>query len=304
MTLPMTVREAVGRMSSAWHREPDRARHKGRSAASTRVSFLIAHLLFAAYWFVGTPNVRGALLVWFILQVGVFAGYHRYFAHRSYKTHPWFEFVLAALGCLANQGGLFWWVSEHRHHHRTADTDADFHSPRDGFWHSHMGWLLRDDIDDGIKWELIPDVQRPHLTWVDRNDNRIKLAYAATLALLFGWYGILTYWIVPVVLCWHTSLATNSFCHAFGSHPTECPPKGWCAARNNALVAFLNLGEGWHNNHHTHPTYAHHGFHRWYEFDVVYVVLLALEKLGIIWDVKRRPRRPKGRHLPLGVDAA
>jgi stearoyl-CoA desaturase (delta-9 desaturase) len=62
-------------------------------------------------------------------------------------------------------------------------------------------------------------------------------------------------------------------------------------ARNNALVALLNLGEGWHNNHHSYPSYAHHGFHRWYEVDVVYVVLLALERLGIIWDVKRRPRR-------------
>src|SRR5438105_3949870 len=229
----MTVREA----------EPDLAQYKGRSAASTKVSFLIAHLLFAAYWFVGTPNVPGALLVWFILQVGVFAGFHRYFAHRSYKTHPWFESVLAALGCLANQGGLLWWVSEHRHHHRTADTDADFHSPRDGFWHSHMGWLLRDDIDDRIKWDLIPDLRRPHLLWVERHDTAIKLAYAATLALLFGWYGILTYWIVPVVLCWHTSLATNSFCHAFGSHRAACPPKGSCAARNNALVALVNLAK-------------------------------------------------------------
>jgi len=304
MTLPMTVREAVGRISSAWSRGPDLAQLKGRSVAGTRVSFLIAHLLFAAYWFVGTPNVPGALLAWFILQVGVFAGFHRYFAHRSYKTHPWFESVLAVLGCLANQGGLLWWVSEHRHHHRTADTDADFHSPRDGFWHSHMGWLLRDDIDDRIKWDLIPDLRRPHLLWVERHDTAIKLAYAATLALLFGWSAILTYWIVPVVLCWHTSLATNSFCHAFGSHRAACPPKGSCAARNNALVALVNLGEGWHNNHHAHPTYAHHGFHKWYELDVVYVILLALEKLGIIWDVKRRPRRRDGRDLPLSMDAA
>ena len=287
----MTVREAVGHNSGTLHREPQLAEHKGRSAASTRVSFLISHLLFAAWWFVGHPHPLGALLVWSILQVGVFSGYHRYFAHRSYKTHPWFESVLAVLGCLANQGGLLWWVSEHRHHHRTADTDADFHSPRDGFWHSHMGWLLRDDIDDRIKWDLIPDLVRPHLLWVERNDLRIKLAYAAALALMFGWTGVLTYWVVPMVWCWHTSLATNSFCHAFGSHRAECPPKGSCEARNNALVALLNLGEGWHNNHHVHPSYAHHGFHRWYELDVVYVFLLGLEKLGIIWDVKRRPKR-------------
>ena len=82
-------------------------------------------------------------------------------------------------------------------------------------------------------------------------------------------------------------------------------PKGSCVARNNALVALLNLGEGWHNNHHAHPSYAHHGFHRWYELDVVYLFLLGLEKLGIIWDVKRRPkRRDRTRSEPAGLAPA
>src|SRR5688572_23292675 len=117
----MTAPEAVAHISSVPHREV--GGRVGRSVARTRWSFFVAHMLFAAYWFVGEPNLLGSLLAWSILQVGVFAGYHRYFAHRSYKTHPWFEVVLAVLGSLANQGGLRWWVSEHRHHHRTADTD-------------------------------------------------------------------------------------------------------------------------------------------------------------------------------------
>lgn len=299
----MTVREAVGRISYALGHEPQIG-ERGRSVAHTRFWFLVFHLLFAASWFVGRPDVLGSLLVWFLLQFGVFAGYHRYFAHRSYKTHPWFEAVLAILGCLSFQGGVLWWVSEHRHHHRTADTGEDFHSPNDGFWHSHMGWLLRKDIDDRINWDLIPDLRRPIPLWVTRNDIPIKIAYAASLALIFGWHGILAYWVVPVVVCWHTSLATNSFCHALGSQPAECPPRGSCRARNNPVIAILNLGEGWHNNHHTHPGYAHHGFHRWYQLDVVYLVLLVLEKLGVIWDVKRRPRDPDRRPLPLRPKAA
>jgi stearoyl-CoA desaturase (delta-9 desaturase) len=278
----MPAREAAASPSPA---------DRGRSVTETRIGFPVFHLLFAASWFVGQPDLLGSLLVWFILQVGVFAGYHRYFSHRSYKTHPWFEFVLACLGSVAVQAGLFWWVSEHRHHHRTADTDEDFHSPRNGFWHSHMGWMFRKDVDDGIKWDLIRDLQTPHLLWVHRHENHIRLAYAASLALLFGWTGVLNYWVVPVVLCWHTSLATNSFGHALGTQPGECPPRGWCQARNNPVLALCNLGEGWHNNHHAYPAYAHHGFHRWYEVDVVYLVLLVLEKLGIIWDVRRRPRR-------------
>jgi stearoyl-CoA desaturase (Delta-9 desaturase) len=300
----MTVLEPVGHKSSVLQREPQVGEHLERSVAGTRILFLVFHILFAASWFVGDPNVLGSLLVWFVLQVGVFAGYHRYFSHRSFKTHPWFEVVLAVLGSLANQGGLHWWVSEHRHHHRTADTDHDLHSPRDGFWHAHMGWLMRDDSGARINWKLIPDLRRPHLLWVSRNDLWIKVAYAASLALIFGWSAILTYWVVPVVLCWHASLATNSFCHVLGSQPAECPPRGSCAARNNALVAFLNLGEGWHNNHHTYPRCAHHGFHRWYELDVVYLVLLMLEKLGVIWDVKRRPKRPDGRKALSNVNAA
>ncbi|HEY6209004.1 MAG TPA: acyl-CoA desaturase [Gemmatimonadales bacterium] len=301
----MTVREAVRRISGALHPEPQVREKAGRSVPWTKFTFVLFHLLFVAWWVVGHPNPLGALLVWSFLQFGVNAGFHRYFAHRSFKTHPWFEFVLAGLGCLAVQDGPVWWVSEHRHHHRSADTQHDFHSPRDGFWHSHMGWLLRDDIDDSVKWDLIPDLRSPIPLWVDRHQRAIRLAYAAALALIFGWTGVLTYWVVPVVWCWHTSLATNSLCHAFGSHRAECPPKGSCAARNNALVALLNLGEGWHNNHHAHPTYAHHGFHRWYELDVVYVVLLVLEKLGIIWDVKRRPkRRERSGAEPVGLNAA
>jgi stearoyl-CoA desaturase (Delta-9 desaturase) len=288
----MSVREAIGRISSAGHRASEVPEITGRSVPATRFWLLVFHLLFAASWFVSEPNLAGSLLVWSLLQFGVNAGNHRYFAHRSFKTHSWFEFVLACLGCLAFQEGPLWWASEHRHHHRTADTEADFHSPRHGFWRSHMGWLLQDDIDDRIKWDRIRDLLRPVPVWVQRHQIAIRVVYALSLALIFGWSGILTYWVVPVVLCWHASLATNSFCHALGSQPADCPPQGTCAARNNAAVALLNLGEGWHNNHHAYPTYAHHGFHRWYEVDIVYVVLLVLEKLGIIWDVKRRPRRP------------
>jgi stearoyl-CoA desaturase (delta-9 desaturase) len=302
----MTVREAVGHISSFLHPDLQAEGNIGRSAASTRISMLVFHLLFAASWFVTEPDLLGSLLVWFILQVGVWAGYHRYFTHRSYKTHPWFEFVLAVVGCLAGQGGLFWWVSVHRHHHRTADTEADVHSPYHGFWRSYMGWLMQDDVDERIKVNVSPDLRRPHLLWVERHDLGIRVAYAASLALLFGWSGILNYYIVPMVLCWHTSMGTNFFAHAMGSHPEECPPRGSCSARNNAIVALIDLGEGWHNNHHAHPTYAHHGFYRWYQVDIVYLVLLVLEKLGIIWDVKRRPKRPE-RHQsaePIGLEAA
>jgi stearoyl-CoA desaturase (delta-9 desaturase) len=259
----------------------------------TKWWILLFHVLFASSWFLGNSNLLGSLLVWFLLQFGVHAGYHRYFAHRSFRTSPWFEWVLACLGCLAFQEGPIWWASTHRQHHKSADTDEDIHSPRRGFWYAHIGWLLQGDLVDRIDWSLVPDLCRPIPLWVQRNQIGVRLVYAAGLLLLCGWAGLLTYWVVPVVLCWHTSFATNSFTHSFGSQPYACPPRGSCSARNNPVVAILNLGEGWHNNHHAYPTYAHHGFHRWYEVDIVYLVLLILEQLNIVWDVKRRMKSPE-----------
>ena len=97
---------------------------------------------------------------------------------------------------------------------------------------------------------------------------------------------LLSFWIVPIVFCWHTTFSTNSICHRFGSHPFSSRPSGSCFARNNATVALLNLGEGWNNNYHAYPARSHHGFYRWYQWDLVYVVLLLLSKVGVVWALK------------------
>jgi stearoyl-CoA desaturase (delta-9 desaturase) len=298
----MLVREAFSLLASAVLGKPQAALETERSVSLTAWSFLAFHLLFVASWFIADWHPVGSLIAWSLLQFGVHAGYNRYFSHRSFKTHPWFEFVLACLGCLAYQDGPLWWASVHRHHHRRADTDNDLHSPRHGFWHAHIGWLLQKDARDRINWDLVADLRRPIPLWVQRNQIAIRVLYVVTLALVAGLPAVLTYCVVPVVLCWHATMATNSFCHSFGSRPAVCPPRGSCGARNNAIIAWLNLGEGWHNNHHAHPGCANHGFHRWYEVDIAYVVLLVLEKLGIIWDVKRgfgHPAQLKSRVTPI-----
>jgi stearoyl-CoA desaturase (delta-9 desaturase) len=245
------------------------------------------HVLFAVAWFVPGVDFGASVAVWFLLQLGIHIGYHRYFAHASFKTYSWFEFLLACIGCLAFQNGPLWWASMHRRHHRLSDTAGDDHSPTRGFWHAHIGWLCEPGVEN-IEWPLIRDLCRPIPLWMEQHQRGVHLAYGAVLACVFGWSSLLTFWIVPTVICWHTTFATNSICHLVGSQPLPCQPRGSCQARNNIVVAILNLGEGWHNNHHAHPACAHHGFYRWYQFDVAYIIVLLLARLKIVWAVNKR----------------
>jgi stearoyl-CoA desaturase (Delta-9 desaturase) len=255
--------------------------------ARTKWTFLLFHLLCLVYCIVGSVDLIGTCTAWFVMQMGVHTGYHRYFSHRSFRTYQWFEFILGCSGCLAFQNGPLWWASKHRHHHQFADTGNDLHSPTKGFWHSHIGWLWSKHADD-IDCMLIPDLLRPIPMWIESNQAWIHIIYVSTVCLVGGWNGVLAWWVMPVVLCWHTTFATNSFCHTIGSHPHKCPPYDFCMARNNFLVAIANLGEGWHSNHHANPSRCHHGFYRWYQLDIVYIVLLLLEKLHIVWGLNRR----------------
>ncbi len=251
----------------------------------TKWVMIAFHMLFVVSWWLPGVNLFGSLLVWFVLQLGVHLGYHRYFAHASFKTCAAFELLMACVGCLAFQNGPLWWASKHRHHHRASDTDADHHSPNSGFWHAHIGWLLSKKADE-VDLRLIPDLLRPVPLWVERHQRALHLLYVSSLVLIFGWPALLALWIVPIVLCWHTTFATNSICHRFGSRPFASWPRGSCSARNNAIVAIVNLGEGWHNNHHAHPGCSHHGFYRWYQWDIVYIVLLLLARVRVVWALK------------------
>src|SRR5204862_8114358 len=119
------------------------------------------------YFIFGEVNVAALFGMWFIMQVAVHAGYHRYFSHRSFHTYPWFEFILGCVGCLAFQNGPLWWASKHRQHHRAADTAEDLHSPIQGFWHSHMAWLWMKDAN-GVDCSLVRDLLRPIPMWIER----------------------------------------------------------------------------------------------------------------------------------------
>lgn len=246
----------------------------------------------------------GAVLVCVALYVvrmfGITAGYHRYFAHRSYKTSRFFQFVLACLGASASQQGPLWWAAHHRHHHQHPDTTRDIHSPVvDGFWWSHVGWLLCPKFSE-TNYKLIPDlVKYRELRFI----NRFHLLPPALMAVFLFVFGMLLGVYAPelgtsgfqvlvwgfcisTVLLYHGTFTVNSLAHVFGRRRFNTKDN----SRNSFLIALITLGEGWHNNHHYHPSSEQQGFY-WWEVDVSHYVLKILSWMGVVWDLHVPPKR-------------
>ena len=214
------------------------------------------------------------------------AGFHRYFAHRSFKTSRTMQFVLALGGSLAAQKGVLWWAANHRIHHRYADRPGDVHSPRrDGFWWSHFGWFLSDRHLE-THWNRIRDFARyPELRWLNRHDMIAPVGLAVVLAVVGGAWALVWGFFVSTVLLWHGTFLVNSLAHVMGTRRYETRDD----SRNNPAIALVTMGEGWHNNHHRFPAFANQGL-VWWEIDPTYYALRGLEWLGVIWDLRRSPR--------------
>jgi stearoyl-CoA desaturase (delta-9 desaturase) len=246
------------------------------------------HVACLAVFFTGVNVLALSLCgACYLLQmVGVTVGYHRYFAHRSYRTSRAFQFVLAWLGCSAAQKGPLWWVSQHRHHHRTSDTPEDRHSPvTHSFWWSHIGWVLSPDSEATDEGQVKDLSRYPELRWLERLSWAPPLALAALCFLIGGWSGLVWGFFVSSVLSHHATFTVNSICHIWGWRRYATAD----ASRNNLFVALLTLGEGWHNNHHHYQSSANQGF-RWWEIDVSYYLIRLFGCVGLVWDVRTPPR--------------
>jgi stearoyl-CoA desaturase (delta-9 desaturase) len=224
-------------------------------------------------------------VLYFVRMFGITAAYHRYFAHRSYKTSRVFQFILAWIGCSAMQKGPLWWAGHHRHHHRFSDTAEDLHSPHTaGFWWSHLGWIMTQE-HNGTDWQAMRDFSRyPELRWLNRNHWIPGIALAIACWLIDGWTGVVWGFVVSTVICYHATFTINSLCHIFGKrrYPTSD------LSRNNFWLALLTLGEGWHNNHHHYQSSANQGFF-WWEVDISYYLIKAMSWCGLVWDVRKPP---------------
>ena len=250
--------------------------------------FWLIHVgCFLAIWTGVSPLWVGVCIALYAVRMfGVTAGYHRYFSHKTFKLGRVPQFLLAWLAQSTCQKSVLWWAAHHRHHHRHSDKETDIHSPhQQGFWYSHVGWILDPETDD-TNMLMVRDWQRfPELLWLHRNDMVPPFSLALACFLLGGWEGLIVGFCWSTVLLWHGTFTINSLSHVFGTRRYETSDD----SRNNPLLAFITLGEGWHNNHHHYPGSCRQGF-RWYEFDMTYYALRALSWVGIVRDIKEPPR--------------
>jgi stearoyl-CoA desaturase (delta-9 desaturase) len=221
----------------------------------------------------------GALYI--VRMFGVTAGYHRYFSHRSFKAGRGVQLALALLSMSSGQRGVLWWAWQHRHHHRHSDTGRDFHSPRlVGFWRSHLLWWMSSEcrsLDPGVVRDL---VKYPELRLLERFYAAPALATGAACYAIGGWGGFVVGFCWSTVLVWHATFSINSLAHIWGRRDHDTGDD----SRNNALLALLTLGEGWHNNHHRYPGSARQGMGL--QLDLTWLGLLALARVGLVWDLR------------------
>jgi stearoyl-CoA desaturase (delta-9 desaturase) len=254
----------------------------------TSVPFLALHLVpLAALW---TGATWGDLWLCLALYAGrmffITAGYHRYFAHRSYRTSRPVQFLLALGGTTAAQKGPLWWAGHHRQHHRFADTDRDTHSPIKGFWWSHVGWILCDKYS-ATDVDAIRDFARyPELRFLDRHDWIGSWALGTACFLLGGPSALVVGFFLSTILLWHGTFAVNSLAHVIGRRRYLTPD----LSRNSWFVALFTGGEGWHNNHHHYMSSARQGFF-WWEYDPTFYVLKLLARLHVVHGLRVPPAR-------------
>ena len=260
-----------------------------RIQPAAAAGFLLVHLAALGVFALGFSWTGVALCLgsYFLRMFAITAGFHRYFSHRTFRLARLPQFLLALLGQTAAQKGVLWWASNHRHHHRYSDRPEDIHSPlQGGFWWSHMGWILSPDCAP-TDLSRVPDLAKyPELRWLDRNEYLPTIVYGVGLFLAFGWTGLFYGYFLSTVLLWHGTFSINSVMHVFGRRAFATTDD----SRNSFLFALVNMGEGWHNNHHWAPGSAAQGF-RWWQVDATYALLWLGERLGLVSELRRPPER-------------
>ena len=253
----------------------------------TAVVMVLFHVgaVAALFKFTWTNFLVALVLHWMAVGFGISLGYHRLHTHRGYKTSKAFEYFLAVCGTLTLEGGPIFWVATHRVHHQHSDHEGDPHTPHDGGFWAHVGWILFGDSNHNntaMMSKYAPDLARrsvlplaEHLALRAGHCRRPDPARRRRLA--DGALGHL-----PA----HRVRPARDLAGELGdAHVGQRRFQTRDDSRNSWWVALLTFGEGWHNNHHAHPVSARHGL-AWYEFDISWITLKMLNAVGIVRDLK------------------
>jgi stearoyl-CoA desaturase (Delta-9 desaturase) len=257
-------------------------------AYPSSIGFVLIHVGCLAVFWTGL-TWRAIVLAAVLYLVRIFAigaGYHRYFAHRAFRTSRVFQFCLAFVAQTSAQRGILWWAAKHRQHHKHSDTAADVHSPaQHGFLYAHLGWIFvpRNDVTD---YSAVRDLARyKDLVWLNRQPYLPAAVLAFATWLLAGWSGLAVGFCWSTVAVWHATFSINSLAHVIGRQRYVTGDQ----SRNHWLLALLTMGEGWHNNHHAYQASVRQGF-RWWEYDPTYYTLRVLSWAGFVWDLHVPPK--------------
>jgi len=252
------------------------------------VFLVIAHIAaIAALFFWSWPAIMTAVVFYWVAgSLGIGMGYHRLLTHRGYKVPKAVEYFLVTCGTLSLEGGPIQWVVTHRIHHAHTDRAGDPHTPRDGGWWAHIGWILWGTAQDHTETTIAhyaPDLMNDrYYRWLTRRYYIPLLVIGVILLIVGGWHVLLWGVFLRLTLALHATWLVNSATHLWGRTRFETGDD----SRNSWWVALLTFGEGWHNNHHAHPTSARHGL-RWYEIDLNWLGIKALQFLGLAHGIKR-----------------
>ena len=274
-----------------------------RWVAGVTVALPALGVLLAGYvWWgtaIGWAELSVAAAMYLLTSMGITAGFHRYFTHKSFECVGAFKWYLGVAGSMASQGPILFWAASHRRHHQNSDDENDPHSPHHhgggvkgvllGFWHAHIGWMLSHSPENYFK--LTPDLLRDrgvvmmsrfYFLWV-----LLGLAIpAVAVGLIRGdWWGVWTgfLWggLVRLFLQQHVTWSINSVCHLWGAKDFRTGDE----SRNNALLSVVSLGESWHNNHHAFPASSRHGL-KWWQIDLTYVTLKVASWTGLVSELR------------------
>lgn len=249
---------------------------------STIIAVAIFHILaLAALFTFSWQNLLAFVVLWWISgSLGIGLGYHRLLTHGGYKVPKWLEYFLTVCGTMALQSGALMWVTTHRIHHAHTETDKDPHSPRNGTYWAHIGWIFRGTAQVQPKWAVqkyAPDLLKDKVhVFLDKYYYVFTILTGIALFAIGGFSMVLWGVFLRIVFGWHSTWLVNSATHMWGKRRFETRDD----STNNGLIALVTFGEGWHNNHHAHPRSARHGL-TWKEFDLNWLQIKFLEKIGL-----------------------